>query len=229
MKITAVSDLHGEFPELEGGDVLIIAGDCTSNDSIPAWNDFFKWLEHTHYRKRIVIGGNHDNFCRDWAIHGLFTEDEYERMYPGESPFFDYLCDSGLCFEGVSFWGSPWSLWFNGINPHCKAFTGTEADLKKKFDLIPNDLDILITHSPPYGILDEVKDRNTGYMRNCGSVSLREKIEHVKPLYNVFGHIHEHGGKSVVLKTPGKDITCVNSSQVDGDYIFNPNPFHFQL
>jgi Icc-related predicted phosphoesterase len=228
MNITVVSDLHGEFPDLSGGDVLIVAGDCTSNDSFPAWKLFFDWFQRQDYRKKIMVAGNHDNSCKNWCVSGTFTNEEYEQM--GVEPdFFDYLCDSGLEFEGVNFWGSPWTLWFNGINPHCKAFTGSEGDLKKKFDLIPDDVDVLITHSPPYGILDGVRDYHTGKIRHCGSVSLREKLEHVKPLYIVFGHIHEYGGNKVVLKTPGHDITCVNASQLNEDYIFVERPYDFSL
>ena len=68
MKITAISDLHGEFPKLPGGDLLIVAGDCTSNDNIHAWNDFFNWLDDQKYTRKILVAGNHDNFCKQWAI-----------------------------------------------------------------------------------------------------------------------------------------------------------------
>src|ERR1017187_2785954 len=187
MKIDCMSDLHGELPILEGGDLLIIAGDCTSNDTIPAWNNFFNWVDKQNYRKKIMIAGNHDNFCKSWAVTGNFNDNEYEVMYPDEKRTIEYLCDSGTEFEGLKIHGSPWSLTFPGINPHCTAFTGTEEDLKAKFELIPDDIDILITHTPPKGVLDW-----NVHGKQCGSESLFKITRNLKNLkLFVFGHIHE--------------------------------------
>jgi hypothetical protein len=58
-----------------------------------------------------------------------------------------YLQDDGCIIEGVKFWGSPWT--------HCRyAFCGDEAERAKHFALIPTDTDIVITHNPPFNILD---------------------------------------------------------------------------
>lgn len=233
MIITTISDLHGEFPVLPGGDVLIIAGDCTSNDTVPAWNDFYDWLDNQKYRKIFIVAGNHDNFLKSACKSDDSILEFLEQEGEGVDRNISYLCDSGEKFEGVYFWGSPWTLWFRGINPHCKAFTGREGDLSDKFDAIPDCVDVLITHSPPFGILDQVLDYHTGSVRNCGSSSLLQNIHRVKPKYHVFGHIHEHGGKSVVIKHPefdaGNNTNCVNVSQVDESYIFRPCPYSFVI
>lgn len=205
MKIDCISDLHGCFPELDGGDLLIIAGDCTSNDKTKAWQRFFDWLDKQQYRKKIIVAGNHDNFLKH----------EYQTMIDKPSGV-DYLCDSGIEFEGYKIWGSPWSLWFPAINPDCAAFTDYENGLQKHFDRIPGDTDILITHTPPYLILDE-NDRGI----RCGSVNLRSALDRVQPLLHVFGHIHEQGGKLLLYKhqlTNKDDTLCVNASIMDGDY-----------
>jgi len=131
---------------------------------------------------------------------------------------FTYLCDSGTEYNGVKFWGSPWSLWFKQINPECMAFTGDEKDLEEYYAKIPDDTDILITHSPPWGVLDEVKDRRTGEVRNCGSKALRTALDRVKPLYIVFGHIHENGGKKLLYKHAGPNTVAVNVSHVNHVY-----------
>lgn len=182
MKITAVSDLHGYFPRLIGGDLLIVAGDLTACDTDIQHYQFCEWLDAAPYRKKIVIAGNHDNNIQRNMI------DKLDRCL--------YLEDEGCEFEGLKIWGTPWILWFHGINPHCKAFTGTEAHLKKKFDLIPHDTDILICHGPPFGILDKIYEwGDKDKPKLTGSKELLAKIMEVKPKLVIFGHIHEHGNR----------------------------------
>lgn len=221
MIIDCISDLHGHFPKLSGGDLLIIAGDCTTNDSMPAWQDFFNWIDKQEYRKKVMIAGNHDNFCTQWAIAGTFTNDEYDQMYPDERPTIDYLCDSGIEFEGVKLWGSPWTKSFFGIHPKCKAFTcQNDFELSKKWELIPDDTNIVITHMPPFGILDKVA-RSNEYV---GSNSLRNHLmDRVKPSYSIFGHIHENGNKKLNTGI----TTFINASLMNEDYEFVNQPIRF--
>lgn len=226
MIIDCISDLHGTFPDLAGGDLLIIAGDCTSNDSVPAWHSLFQWLEDQKYRKKVMVAGNHDNSCVHWACS---SDTIYE--YIEKDPCFVYLCDSGLEFEGLKIWGSPWTAAFEGMNPKCMAFTMgpgefTDRWLEERWSLIPDDTDILITHSPPYGIFDEV-ERNHGTTReNVGSCFLREHVFcRIRPRLHVFGHIHAWGGKSVTLGT----TKFVNASLMDEEYDFTHKPVRVQI
>ena len=238
MDITCISDLHGHYPELEGGDLLIVAGDLTKSDDYLEYKQFFFWINKQNYNKKIVICGNHDGYME---YNPGFMQERFEE--------FTYLCDSGTEFEfhepdpiekgqvvldtifstvkRFKIWGTPWTLTFDGINPHCTAFTGTEAELEAKFALIPDDIDILITHGPPLGIFDTT-DRG----ENVGSKSLLEKARSLKNLkLFVFGHLHEgygmitpsslNGGAKV---QPNKSITCasfpyiVNCSHVNEHY-----------
>lgn len=233
MIIDIVSDLHGEEPELQGGDLLIVAGDCTSNDSLKAWVNFVKWLDVQDYKKTIIVAGNHDNWCRDWAVSGTFTDEELQLMYPGCTSYMDYLCDSGTEFGGLKIWGSPWTRKFPGINPHCCAFTvDTDAELRQKWNLIPEDTDILITHCPPYGLFDSVRTRQKNGLKriHTGSGSLADYIhDHLKNLkLHAFGHIHEHGGQQVILKRPGigteNNVICVNASIMNEEYMPTHKP-----
>ena len=241
MDITCISDLHGHYPELEGGDLLIVAGDLTGLDTVIEHIQFQIWLHEQRYDKKIVIAGDHDNRLQQLPFEAI--KRQYAEL--GE----DYLCDSGTEFEfhepdpvekgrvvldtifstvkRFKIWGTPWTLTFDGINPHCTAFTGTEAELEAKFALIPDDIDILITHGPPLGIFDKT-DRG----ENVGSKSLLEKARSLKNLkLFVFGHLHEgygmitpsslNGGAKV---RPNKSITCasfpyiVNCSHVNEHY-----------
>ena len=208
MIIDCISDLHGYFPKLEGGDLLIIAGDLTSRDDNDGYTAFELWLLEQDYKKKIVISGNHDGqICSGkWK---LATDSRTE-----------YLCDSGTEFEGLKIWGSPWSLWFPVINPKCTAFTGNENQLMDSYDKIPHDVDILITHTPAYGILDKI-----GEDRHVGSTALYGWLKYVgRPRLHVFGHIHEAYGQEEVFVSRYNDemMLSVNCSIVN-EYYENVN------
>lgn len=212
IKIDCISDLHGCKPALHGGDLLIVAGDLTARDTEYQHDDFFVWLNDQAYKKKIFIAGNHDNYLQrnnEKFIKALNKLD------------LEYLCDSGTEFEGLKIWGSPWTSQFPGINPHCCAFTRPFMEsLKDRWDMIPDDVDILITHCPPYGILDQIA---TDYGVSVGDKDLRYALENrLNPKLHVFGHIYENGGNQVYLKKPGygteNNILCVNASVVNERY-----------
>jgi len=213
--IDCVSDLHGFEPELEGGDLLIVAGDLTARDKPMEYDCFCTWLMNQPYKKKIFIGGNHDNLLTDFMpkIYRCPVRKDFKTNENLEH--FEYLCDSGTEFEGLKIWGSPWTPWFYGVNPSCKAFMLSESKLVKKWELIPTDTDILITHGPPYGILDR-----TIREKCAGSTSLYAWLKYVvRPKLHVFGHIHENYGKIEVFPTYNdKMMISVNASHVNEKY-----------
>ncbi len=218
MEICCVSDLHSYFPDVGSGDLLIICGDLTARDTNKNWVDFEIWITSQSYKSIIIIAGNHDNFLASTDEHRMW------KFWDKADYRIHYLCDSGTEFEGLKIWGSPWSLWFDGINPKCAAFTGFENDLKKKFDLIPNDIDILITHSPMYGILDQnIRGKS------CGSIELRNAVDRVKPRFLIHGHIHEQGGQQLMYKHAGPNTWCVNASIMNEKYEPVNNPIRIEL
>ena len=209
MIIDCIADLHGFYPKLHGGDLLIVAGDLTSRDEPEQHIEFSEWLDVQAYEKKIVIAGNHDNHIDPDSIECL------RGCY--------YLEDSKAKFCDFKIWGSPWTLKFPGMNPACMTFTcDTEEELAKKWEMIPDDTDILITHSPAWGM----KDGECAEQR-LGSTSLLQR--HVRtPLFNhmklhVFGHIHEGYGKYDIRKAQrelGDKEGCVyvNASHVNKYY-----------
>lgn len=207
MIIDCISDLHGHYPELKGGDLLIVAGDLTSRDIGKEYEDFNTWLLCQEYKKKVVIPGNHDNF--------LIKKDIAELVCMGA----EYLCDSGTEFEGLKIWGSPWSKRFKGMNSHCMAFTvDTEEEIQEKWKLIPDDINILVTHEPPFGILDGIPNKYDGTLFHVGSTSLRNHVLNSDRFKNlklhVFGHIHENGGKTYETTL----TKFVNASHVNERY-----------
>jgi Icc-related predicted phosphoesterase len=198
--IDSISDLHGHYPELEGGDLLIVAGDLTARDQPHEYAEFIEWIQKQKYTKKIVITGNHDGFIEAYSQWAALADLGFE-----------YLFDSVTEFEGLKIWGSPWTKTFPGMNPHCKAFTvDTEEELYDKFVQIPHDTDILVTHSPPASHLDRTIQ---GF--NVGSSSLKciTQNNRIWPQLWVWGHIHESYGIEYV-----SDSIFVNASIVNERY-----------
>ncbi len=240
MIIDCIADLHGHFPKLEGGDLLIVAGDLTARHTPQEFDKFNDWLFNQDYNFKVVIAGNHDTLLQDYPYRIHWEIDNYDfRKTPNSRPFGGrlssanvYLCDSGTEMEylesvthdpdpetgvvltmykkkNLKIWGSPWTLTFPGINPSCAAFTGTEAELAAKFALIPDDIDILVTHGPSFGNLDITKRGES-----VGSVSLWMKILEVRPKIHVFGHVHESYGDV----THYNGLRMINCSRVNELY-----------
>ena len=208
MIIDCVSDLHGFVPPMDKGDLLIVAGDLTARDREVEHLAMWSYLSKMNYRQVVVIAGNHDNYLQTAEGQTLI------RTY---SPNLKYLCDEGIEFEGFKIWGSPWTRTFKGMNPHCKAFTyDTEKELSEKWMLIPQDTNILITHSPSFGNYDWVKNPDGTIGPSVGSTLLwmwmLTMIPHLK--LHVTGHIHEAYGNSV----HHNGIHLVNASHVNERY-----------
>jgi Icc-related predicted phosphoesterase len=173
--------LHGELPELNGGDLLILAGDYTARGRSKQWESFYQWVQRQNYHKKVMVAGNHDN--------DLYTNNT-ARLESCEEFGYTYLCDTGTEFEGLKIWGSPWVKVVRSWHEEVKKFGfASDIALKNKFDLIPDGLDILVTHGPPLHILD-----TNAWGLPCGSMCLQNIVLEKKPKIHIFGHIHERHG-----------------------------------
>lgn len=196
MRLVLISDTHNEHDliDIPDGDVLIHAGDFTERgtlDEIEIFNDFLGSLPHKH---KIVIAGNHD--------FAFEKSPETAKKIMTNS---HYLFDSSIVIDGVKFYGSPWQPWFYGW-----AFNLERGrELAEKWKLIDKNTDVLITHTPPFGIGDQIK---TG--ENVGCEELIKFIEKIRPKVHVFGHIHDGYGLSSNDYT-----TFVNASTFDGSFV----------
>jgi len=206
--ITIISDLHGYRPKLPGGDLIIVAGDLTASDTIDEHADFVCWLSEQNYNKKIFIAGNHDGQLEGVKPYKFKNDVDME-----------YLCDSGTTYKGLKIWGSPWTPMFCAWSFMKKR----GAELREVWELIPKDTDILITHGPAYGILDEViLSSKAEKGENAGCEELRIFMEFLPNLkLHACGHIHESYG-TCILKRPGigdeNNIICVNACLMDGNY-----------
>ncbi len=215
MIIDCISDLHGYYPELEGGDLLIICGDLTARDTPKEYFEFEEWLETQPYKKKVLIAGNHDNFLIKNGPH-MFANSDY--LIDSGTEHYHYYTDerglsTGTCYR---IWGSPWTKTFPGMNPVCKAFTvDTEEELADKWSTFPNDIDILITHSPIYGVLDRTTKGEHVGSKSLSDTTIMRWDAGLK--LHVCGHVHEGYGEKKEINTIF-ETHHVNASHVNERY-----------
>ncbi len=169
MRIVCTSDLHGSYPAIPECDLLIVAGDVGPTHT-GRLGDWFDSIDATYI---VWIAGNHD-----YTIEKGYSAPKLLHTY--------YLCDSEIEIGDLRIYGTPYTPVYRSW-----AFMETEEQLATRYDRIPEGLDILITHGPPYGILDRtLKDVH------AGSTALLTKLASMTkpPRYHVFGHIHEGYG-----------------------------------
>lgn len=171
MKILHLSDTHGchhRLQNLPEADVVVHSGDFCMVGSEQEAIDFVNWFCDLPYRHKILICGNHDVCLYGADIDGL--DDNVH-----------YLCNSGIEIDGLKFYGVP-------------MFMGDciSDRQSRNYAKIPSDTDILITHSPAYGIID--LDDNINY----GSEEILDRLTALNLKAHLFGHIYaQHGMKSL--------------------------------
>ncbi len=188
-RLVIISDTHNQHRALQvpDGDILIHAGDITRRGDLADVRDFNAFLGTLPHRHKVVIAGNHD-FC--------FESDPAAAV--GALTNCLYLQDHAVTIAGLVIYGSPWQPWF-----HDWAFNLPRGQpLREKWDLIPPNTDILVTHGPPLGIGDRVW---TGEQVGCAD--LLAAVGRIRPRLHICGHIHESYGTVVQ-----DDITFVNAS-----------------
>jgi Icc-related predicted phosphoesterase len=190
MKIVFASDTHSqnlitkwEWPD---GDILIHAGDFTARGSIESIKKVGRELNSLPYRYKILVPGNHDRLEGD----------------PGAWRYLQgsiLLRDESININGWWIHGMSW----NRYKPNM--FPTQIFSLQELTDMIPSYTNLLITHIPPYMIMDRSHDDV-----HLGSTSLLARAGLVKPSYHVFGHAHRDYG----VKVWG-DTTFINASLVN--------------
>jgi len=187
--IVAISDLHGRLPEVPMCDLLLIAGDVCPDfkgTAIPAFRPlvaerqlvwlrevFSPWLTRQPCGHVVMCWGNHD-YVGELPGARLPTIDA------------DVLTDQQLLWNGLRIYATPWTYFIPGI----WAFDVSPRELAPRMAAIPAGIDVLLTHGPPFGILDR-----TSGGEHAGSRSLLEAVTRVRPRLHVFGHIHEGRGR----------------------------------
>jgi len=204
MRIVAISDTHNRhegIKRMPEGDVLIHAGDLTGEGIPSEIFDAFAWLAKQPFERVIVIPGNHD--------FGFQRIPELAGALKSKFPRVELLNDSETMVNGFRVWGSPWQPWFHDWAFNFLPGSVGEQQAQEKWDTIPDDTAILVTHGPAYGILDETVRR-----KHVGCTALKARIEKVPNLrLHVCGHIHEAYGAE-----KHGDVLYVNACTCDSHY-----------
>lgn len=191
MRIVCISDTHCQLDRVDipEGDVLLHSGDLTYRGSVVETSkELYQLSKHRNKFKSIILcEGNHDwlgekaptvmdQLCKDNGI--------------------TLLRDSGVTIDGINFYGSPFQPEFCNWSfnlPRGKP-------LADKWDMIPENTNVLLTHGPAHGLLDSVERWNgmTSEMdyESVGCEELLKRIGKLPELkLHVFGHIHSGYGK----------------------------------
>ncbi|RIB13944.1 Metallo-dependent phosphatase-like protein [Gigaspora rosea] len=238
-RFVCVSDTHNKVSlktyNVPEGDVLIHSGDLTEVGKLDQIKTAVDWIKSLPHKYKIVIAGNHDTtldkpfYEESWNRfhHDKEDADEAINMVRNAGHGIVYLEDESFTIpeNGYQIYGSPYTPRF-----YDWAFNGDRGSFfNEKWSKIPPTTHILMTHGPPSGILDLVASGE-----NAGCVDLLQRIQEIKPLIHVFGHIHEgYGVLEKKWETKNNDdiksTIFINASSVTRRYKPQNNPIVFDL
>lgn len=233
IRFVCISDTHGKIEgsklHMPPGDVLLHAGDFTQKGHMNEIQKFNSYLGALPYKVKVVIAGNHDltfdDNITEASLRTFGVQKSTVESYLSERGLKSvkqmltsaiYLEDSLVTVCGIKIYGAPWQPVFCdwGFN------LNRGEDILKKWQTIPADLDILMTHGPPVGHGDL-----TGGNNNVGCVELLNTVQkRVKPKFHVFGHIHEGYGV-----TSDGYTTFINASTCTRRYLPTNAPIVFDF
>ena len=204
VRIVLISDTHNRHKMLEmpEGDILIHAGDFTNNGTEQEIGEFDGWLASLDYQHKIVVPGNHDTGMDEKAL--LVQDANQESVQVAELANATVLRGEMVEVMGLRVFGLPDTL---DLGCDWWAFgAATDEELRERAGEIPSaGVDVLVSHSPPWGIGDTSR---TG--KHCGSRGLREVVLGATqpPKLWAFGHVHYCGGCAYMAK--GTETLMVN-------------------
>ena len=221
LRCTCASDTHTLHKrlKLDGGDLFLFTGDFMSSGyRADELQDFVAWLKdyvsplYTHV---ALIAGNHDRMAEsfpDYQVKDMFEVADKIHYIKDEAIELEFQNGQKLKIAGT-----PMQPFF------CNwAFNVKDSDkLQFIYDsVVEEDIDILLTHCPPFSILDcshnpRPQFGTTGE-EHLGSIELYNVIKSREkpPRYHVFGHIHGDGGKQITIDK----TTYINASVCDEAY-----------
>lgn len=211
MRIVIISDTHERHDKitLPEGDVLIHCGDSTFQGVSHKVQDFANWMKAQDFKYKVCIAGNHELSFQAPHKHKVIKMIEDAGV--------TYLMDSSVEIEGIHFYGAPWTPFFFNW-----AFNLPRGELlANKWKLIPEETNVLITHGPPYGILDDTIDNGS---QGCEALANRvAQLPNLK--LHCFGHLHRNGGQMKEIH----GVKFVNAAICTDAYVPSNPPMVMEL
>ncbi len=224
LNVVCLSDTHGEHRKVCLGnmgkiDILIHAGDWTNNCELGEVEDFLNWFRDQPARHRILVAGNHERYLDPnfvfsevldadatsdmaWSIN---TKAERVRNLVRSCAGVTYLENDSIIVDGIKIFGMPHSVTSTQSGSH-DGFRRNDNKANIPWWSFPKNTDILVSHGPPFGIMDMSESQH------LGSVQLRRKVDVHRPDVHVFGHIHNNHGKLVCGNTTFVNAALMNDS-----------------
>lgn len=225
LKVVAISDTHGGHDQVTvpDCDVLVHTGDYCKYGRMGEVKSFAKWLKKLPHKNKLVIAGNHDKPVEERTA-------EARQIF--EDAGVTLLLNEEIIIDGIKFWGSPITPTF--LNWHFMKDRG--APIWKIWEQIPHDVDVLLTHGPPYGHLDlcPAYPPRQPLPKVAGCLDLLLKVKEIyeksggqHPKVHIFGHIHCGAGVSQSDLFGG--LTFINASTCTEQYKPTNPPITFEL
>jgi 3',5'-cyclic AMP phosphodiesterase CpdA len=214
---------HASLADVPTGDILIHAGDLTDHGTIDEILDFFAWFLSQPHQHKVFVAGNHDHSLEPGHIYrsalrgvggqavGRVAETEEEsrelisRLKADAQTTYLDPSDPYVSLEvrgrTVNVYGLPCSPLSFGPSAFMR-----DRNLDVWSDT-PSNTDIMISHSPPRGILDRLANG-----KNQGCQSLKRAIEKIKPKLVVCGHVHEARGVERIAWNGEEETVVVNAA-----------------
>ncbi|MBE7640755.1 metallophosphoesterase [Salegentibacter sp. BLCTC] len=195
MKLICISDTHNKHEQISipDGDILIHAGDITEGGTEREVRNFLEWFASQPHKHKIFIAGNHDFYFEK------ASDKEIKEIIPKNV---SYLKDNTVSINNIKFWGSP-------ITPGdgTWAFNNKQTQsINKHWEQIPEDTQILITHTPPYKIKDILKNG-----QHAGCASLLKILQKRQIKIHIFGHVHDSYGVTSITGTKFINASCLDN------------------
>lgn len=204
MLVKILSDTHNKHNELDvgEGDILIHCGDATNDGKYQETMRFFKWFNRQNFKYKIFVAGNHDRMFKPKNVSTKSYQDVVQFC---EDTGIIRLDHNHAVINGTLFYGGGYTpYWRDGVN--LGEVIRLENNLPDPYNNIDPNTAVLITHSPPLGILD-VNSRG----EHIGCPLLLEAVKKLKPNIHMFGHVHEHNGKKLSFDA----MTYMNCCNLD--------------